>query len=220
MQLSSIAKKVLKEAEDKALISKMDAAMGSGFRTLGSELEANQDEIQQDVEQADAEVNEALGTVAVIGIILAAPKALELFMKGLGGIVNLWTKLVKPGEAKGREEEFAKSIIEFTHKWHKAYIKGVKWILKVSGIYKKAGITSPAEQDKAAEVVYYTLIAGLAVYSGVGAVSAFKAAAAGSPHGGGFALGAFEAAMASIKTGEVKEFLAKAGLKGLNAVGA
>lgn len=216
MKLSTLAKSILKENEDKAMISKMDAAMGDAFKTLGSELEANKDEIQQDVDQSEGEVNEALGVIAVIGIILAAPKALELFVKGIGKIVNLWTRLVKPGQAKGNEEEFAKNIIDFAHKWHHAYIKGVKWILKISGIFKKAGITSSSEQERAAEVVYYTIIAGLAVYSGVGAIGAFKSAMAGGAHGS-FSISALEAAMASIKTGEVKEFLGKAGLKALNA---
>jgi sulfite exporter TauE/SafE len=62
---------------------------------------------------------------------------------------------------------------------------------------------------KAAEVVYYTIIAGLAVYSGIGAVSAFKSAAAGGAAGSEFALGTFETVMASVKTTEVTEFLTK-----------
>ena len=68
-------------------------------------------------------------------------------------------------------------------------------------------------QKKAAEVVYYTIVAGLAVYSGIGAVGAFKGAIQGAAHGGSFSLGAFEAAMATIKSGEVVDFLGKLGLK-------
>lgn len=216
MKLTTLIKGVLKENEDKAMIAQMNAAMGDAFKTMGSELETNKGEIQQDVDQSEGEVNEALGVIAVIGIILAAPKALELFVKGIGKIVSLWTRLVKPGQAKGNEEVFAKNIIEFAHKWHHVYIKGVKFILKISGIFKKANITSPSEQEKAAEVVYYTIIAGLAVYSGVGAISAFKSAMASASGGAGsFSISALEAAMASIKTGEVKQFLAKAGLKAL-----
>ena len=142
----------------------------------------------------------------------------ELIVKGIGKIVAVWKKLVKPGEAKGREEEFAHNIIEFTHKWHKAYIKGIKGLLKITGLYAKAGITNDADQTKAAELVFYTIVAGLAVYSGFGAVSAFKSSlakvATSNPTAAGdFALGAFEAAMTSIKSVELSEFLGKVGLK-------
>jgi hypothetical protein len=137
----------------------------------------------------------------------------ELFVKGIGKLVAVWKKLIKPGQAKGQEEEFAHNIIEFTHKWHKAYVKGLKFILKISGIFKKAGIEGDAAQDKAAEMLYYTIIAGLAVYSGIGAIGAFKGAMTGAAHGGSFSIAAFEAAMASIKTSEVTSFLGKVGLK-------
>ena len=125
----------------------------------------------------------------------------------------MWKKIVKPGEAKGNEEEFAKNIIEFTHKWHKLYIKGIKGMLKLIGAFKKAGIEGDAAQDKAAEAIYYTIIAGLAVYSGIGAVSAFKGAITAAPHGGSFSLAALESAMAGIKSSEVTEFIGKLGLK-------
>lgn len=213
IQLSSIVESILREEENKQQIAAMDAAMGSAFKDLGAEFEANKEEIQQDVANADAELNEALGAVAIIGMILAAPKVVELFVKGIGKIVGVWKKLVKPGQAKGNEEEFAHNIIEFTHKWHKVYIKGVKWILKLSGIFKKAGIQGDAAQDKAAEAVYYVIIAALAVYSGIGAVSAFKGAVSGAAHGGSFSLAALESAMAGIKSSEVAGFVSKLGLK-------
>jgi len=213
IQLKHIVEVILREEEDKKQIAAMDAAMADSFKTLGAEFEANKEEIQQDVANSEAELNEALGAIAIVGMILAAPKVVELFVKAIGKLVGIWKKLVKPGQAKGQEEEFAHNIIEFTHKWHKMYIKGVKWILKLSGIFKKAGIVGDASQDKAAEAVYYVIIAALAVYSGIGAVSAFKGAATGAAHGGGFSLAAIEAAMASIKTSEVASFIGKLGLK-------
>lgn len=213
IKLTPLVESILREEEDKKQIAAMDAAMGNAFKALGAEFEANKEEIQQDVEQSQGEVNEALGAVAILGIILAAPKVVELFVKGIGKLVSVWKSLVNRGEAKGNEEEFAHNIIEFTHKWHKAYIKGIKWILKLSGVYKKANIQGDAAQDKTAEAIYYTIIAALAVYSGIGAVSAFKGAVTGAAHGGGFSLAALEAAMATIKTGEVAEFVGKIGLK-------
>lgn len=212
-KLGLIVEQILREEEDKKMIAAMDAAMKDSFTALGNEFKSNQGEIEQEVESSEEELNEALGTVAIIGFILALPKVVELFVKGIGKLVAVWKKLVKPGQAKGQEEEFAHNIIEFTHKWHKAYIKGLKFILKISGIFKKAGIEGDGAQDKAAEMLYYTIIAGLAIYSGVGAIGAFKGAVTGAAHGGSFSLAAFEAAMASVKTSEVSSFLGKVGLK-------
>ena len=212
-KLGLIVEQILREEEDKKMIAAMDAAMKDSFTALGTEFESNKDEIEQEVESSEEELNESLGAFAIIGFILALPKVVELFVKGIGKLVAVWKKLVKPGQAKGQEEEFAHNIIEFTHKWHKAYVKGLKFILKLSGIFKKAGIEGDAAQDKAAEMLYYTIIAGLAVYSGIGAIGAFKGAMTGAAHGGSFSIAAFEAAMASIKTSEVSSFLGKVGLK-------
>lgn len=212
-KLTSIVEQILREEESKQQIAQMDAAMNNALKALATEFSANKDEMEQEVEKTDLEVNEALGTVGVIGILLALPKATELIVKGIGKLVSVWKKLVKPGEAKGNEEEFAKNIIEFTHKWHKLYIKGIKGMLKLIGVFKKAGINDDAAQTKAAEAIYYTIIAGLAVYSGIGAASAFKGAITAAPNGGSFSLAALEAAMAGIKSSEVAEFIGKMGLK-------
>jgi hypothetical protein len=83
----------------------------------------------------------------------------------------------------------------------------------MSGVFKKAGISDETAQFKTAEAVYYTIIAGLAIYSGIGAIGAFKAAVQGAAHGGGFSLAAFETAMASVKSAEVTAFIGKLGLK-------
>lgn len=215
MKLKVLLENVIQEEEEKKAISALDQAMGTSFNTMGVELQKNQKELQQDVEQSNPEVNEALGAVAILGVLLAAPKVVELIVKSFGAVVNVFKKLFKPGQAKTPEEQkqMANTIIEFTHKWHKSYIKGLKWILKVTGVFKKAGIKDETQQMKAAEAIYYVLIALLAVYSGVGAYSAFKSAAAGATHGGGFSLAAFETAMASIKSSEVIEFAGKLGLK-------
>lgn len=212
-KLSVILEGILREEEDKQQIDAMDAAMKAASVELMDFFRSHEAEIKADVEQSQEELNESLGAIAIIGFILALPKVVELLVKGIGKIVAVWKKLVKPGEAKGREEEFAHNIIEFTHKWHKAYINGLKWILKTSGIFKKAGINDNTAQYKTAEAIYYTIIAGLAVYSGVGAVGAFKAAAQGAAHGSGFSLAAFETAMASIKSTEVATFIGRLGLK-------
>ncbi len=195
----------------------MDQAMADAFKALGAEFEANKDEIQQDVANADIseeKLREVVDPITIIGFILAAPKVIELFTKAIGRLVAMWKKLVKPGQAKGNEEEFASTIIEFTHKWHKLYIKGIKWILNISGVFKRAGVTDEGTKQKAAEVLYYVIIAGLAIHAGIGAGKAFKAAMQGGTSAvGNFSLGGIEAGMAAIKTTEVREFLMKLGLK-------
>lgn len=213
IKLQHLVKNILKEEEDKKQVAAMDTAMNDALKALATEFQSNKDEIEQEVEKTDLELKEALGVVGIIGILLALPKATELLVKGIGKIVSVWKKLVKPGEAEGNEEEFAHNIIEFTHKWHKLYIKGIKGMLKLTGIFKKAGIASEAEQERAAELVYYTIVAGLAVYSGVGAVSAFKSALSGVSGASNFSLGALESAMAAIKSSEVTDFLGNLGLK-------
>ena len=61
MKLASLAQQILKEEEEKATIDKLDQAMGSAFQMMGSELKSKEKVAKQDVEQADVQVNEALG---------------------------------------------------------------------------------------------------------------------------------------------------------------
>ena len=85
-------------------------------------------------------------------------------------------------------------------------------MFKMSGLYKKAGITDESTKMKVAKIFYYTVVAGLAVAAGVGAIGAFKTAASQAAHGGEFALGTFESVMVAIKSGEVAEFLGELGI--------
>lgn len=210
MKLTTLVKEILVEAEE----DQLSAAMGMSFKTLGAEIESNKDELAQDVQQSQADMNESLGAAAIFGMILAAPKVVELLARGLSALIKTFKKFFVKGGAKSEEEQsqVAKKIIDFTHKWHKAYIKGLNWIFKTSGLYKKANITDATQQLKTATFVYYVIVASLAVYSGIGAIGAFKTAAS-SANLGDISLGTLETAMASIKSGEVSQFIAKLGLK-------
>ena len=203
------------DPEDEKEIKDLDQAMGSSLKAMAAAFETDIEAVKDEVDELpEKPINEAIGTVAVIGMLLAAPKVVELITKGLSKLIKLFKKIVPKSGAKSDDEkkDTAAKIIEFTHKWHKMYIKGVKGLLKISGLFKKAGITDPAAQDKAAKVVYYTIVAGLAVYSGIGAISAFKDAASIAPHAGSFEIGTLEAVMAAIKSGEVAEFIGELGL--------
>lgn len=233
---------LLEEIEQKQLDA-LTASMAKGFNLMGAELKSKEDVLKQDVEQADLELNESITAASVIGMLLAAPKIVELVVKGFAGTISLFKRMFMRGGAKTEEQqiEAAKKIIQFTHKWHKKYIQGLKWILKVTGLFKKAGIQGEAAQDKATELIYHAIIAGLAVYSGIGSFKIFKQAiqaaqtvpaatsavdmaqSAGDvaklaktaidPSHNLLSLGALEAVMASVKTGEVAQFLSKLGLK-------
>ncbi len=201
---------LLRESQQEAEVSALDKAMGSAFNQLGQELETGKQIAQANVQKANIQVTEAVGVVAIIGMLLAAPKVVELMAKGLQKLFSVYKSTFKKGAATSEQQQtdLAKSIIDFTHKWHKQYIKGIGWMLKVTGLFKKAGISDKVSQDKAAELIYYTIIAGLAVYSGIGAASAFKSAATTADLGS-FSIGSLETAMSAIKSGEVLAFLKK-----------
>jgi hypothetical protein len=211
-------KTLVKEQEESQIDSQLDQAMQNGLTAMASNFSANKEELKQDVEQADIPIAESLTAVTIVGALLAAPKIVELLGKGFIKLISVFRKLIKPGQAKTSEgeEAAAEALVHFTHKWHGAYIKGIKGLLKITGLFSKAGIKDDAAQTKAAELIFYTIVAGLAVYSGFGAAAAFKKAIAAkniAASAGNFSLGSFEAAMAQIKTGEVKDFVGKLGLK-------
>lgn len=214
MKLDRIVEQLIKEAEEKQQVAALDQAMGNAFKAMGSLLNQGEEELKQDVQQSNIKIKESITVVAVVGMILAAPKVVELIVKSFQGVVNLFKKIFPKKGAQTDEEQSAAAdkIIEFCHKWHKAYVKGLKWILKVTGMFKKAGIESDSEQQRAAEMIYYVLIAALAAYSGISAGIAFKNAIA-TKSAGELSLGALESAMAVIKSGEVAEFVGKLGLK-------
>lgn len=210
------------DAEDEKQIADLEREMGAVANQLGSDFSAASSEIKQQVQdmpekelnERKQKLNEAIGATAIIGFILALPKLVEILTKSMAKLIKLIQKFTKanPPETEEEKVEWAEKIIEFTHKWHKLYIKAFYYMFKMSGLYKKAGITDESTKMKVAKIFYYTVVAGLAVAAGIGAVGAFKTAAAQASHGGEFAIGTFESVMASIKSGEVAEFLGELGL--------
>jgi len=206
-----------KSAEDKKMVADLEAEMGSIANELGSAFDSAQDEIEKEVEEMPEDklnehkqkLNEAIGVTAVIGFILALPKLVELITKAVAKLVKLIKKFTGGKDPQTDEEkaDWASIVIDFTHKWHKLYIKAFYYMFKFSGLYKKAGIKDEPTRMKVASVMYYTVVAGLAVAAGVGAVGAFKAGVSQAAHGGEFALGTFESVMAAVKSGEVAEFM-------------
>ena len=195
-------------------VKDLEKEMGDSLKDLEKALKSDGNAAKADVAKIqEGQINEELGTMAIFGMILAAPKVLELFVKGLDKLVR-WLK----GAVKGEDVPESKTaiwLIDGLHKWHKGYIKLVYYILKYTGIFKKAKIEKEDARMKAASLVYYTIIAGFAIFAGIGAIGAFKGAISGAAHGGSFSIAGIEAGMSAVKTAEVSEFLAELGLVGL-----
>lgn len=215
MKLKQIVENIVYEAQDNAEIKTLEDTLKATFTQLGNNFKKNQDALMQDVQSADLELNESLTAVSVVGMILAAPKVVEIIVKSFANLIKVYKRFFPRKGAKTKEEqiEVVTKIIQFTHRWEKSYIKGLKWILDKTGMFEKVGITSDAAKLKAAELLYYTIIAGLALYSGVGAVEAWKEAIKQGGNIAHVSIGTLESAMAGIKTAEVSTFLSKLLLK-------
>lgn len=205
--LSEIAKSVILEFETDDVVTDLEKEMGKAL----SQLTAGAKKINKVSDLP--EINEALDPVSIAGLVLAAPKIIELLATAFSKINSKLNKYFKKGtQPTDNESEIAKAVIAFSHKWHKSYIKVLKFMLEVSGIFNSAKIVNDTDKNKATELLYYTILAGLAVYSGVQGISAFKKALMSKDIAyatGDFSIGSLEAALARIKAGEVKTFLSK-----------
>lgn len=200
-------KSILLEAEMDQIEKSLEQEFGKALQDLANTAKADASNLKSESASIEeGQLNESLGAVAIIGALLAMPRVVELMAKPIGKFIKLSKKFLKP-RAVQDEKEVAEAIIHFAHKWHHGYVKIVKWILEVSGTFKKAGFTTDAQKEKAANLVYYVIIASLAVYSGVGSVHAFKELATAGIETGTISMAALETAMTSLKTQEVAKFV-------------
>ena len=220
IKLSAIARSVINESAEDANAD-IEKALKAGLGDFKSAFNSLEDEAKEDVAQVDenvirenlriheekGELNEEIGTLFIISVIAAAPKALEIIAKGMSKLIKVFKTKVM-GQEDVSDPEWIKGVIEFAHKWHKGYIKMIKWMLWMTGILAKAKLKKDdPEAEKAAEVIYYVIVVGLLMASGAGAI---KAAMKGAK---GFA--AAEGALAAIKSAEVIEFLGAMGISGV-----
>jgi len=106
----------------------------------------------------------AISIALIISTILAMPSLIKNLASALGW---LWKKIKKLFTGKEEDSVVVQKIIELTDKWHHLYITTLRQILKVAGVFKSAGIEEKEKQEKATEVVFYTIIFGFAIYGGV-----------------------------------------------------
>lgn len=148
-------------------------------------------------------LKEALSLMVIIGLILSMPRLVQSIAKTFNFIYKKIKKLFKKGD---QDSDLLKKVIEFTDKWHHFYIKILHKALKLAGIFKAAKIDDPKTQKKVTEAIYYTLIFGLAISSGIGTVEqilhVLKDASLSNV---GFST--LETALTAVKSREVQEFL-------------
>lgn len=187
----------------------LDEALAEGCTYMESEadkwdqMEDSADNIRLTEEQK-RQLNEAGVTpVFIIGLVLAAPSVIKMIVKAVGWVIK---KIRKLFGKKEDESEAVEKIIEFTEKWHKAYIKVIEKTLQVGGVFRAANIDDKKQREMAAEVIFYTIIFGFAVYSGLasGKIIMNTLQTASTKN---IEMGIVESIMTAIKSSELKEFI-------------
>jgi hypothetical protein len=201
-------KLILLEAEMEHIEASLEKEFGNTLRDLSTDAKSQYNPLKQEAASVEDDVlDESIGIIGIVGIVLAMPRVLEILAKPIGKFIKLARKVLK-SKAVEDETKVADTILHFAHKWHHGYVKVIKWILEVSGAFKKAGFTSDSQKDKAANLIYYIVIALLAVHSGIDSIHAFKEVATAA-NAGNISIAALESALASIKTQEVALFSKK-----------
>ena len=105
----------------------------------------------------------AISVTLIISVLLAMPSVIETIANSIG---FLYKKIKKLFGAK-EESKAIEKIVELAEKWHHGYVATLRQILRIGGVFKSAGIEDKEKQEKATEVVFYTIIFGFAVYGGI-----------------------------------------------------
>jgi len=173
MELKALLEQLVLEAEDEATQAQLNSALQVAFNNLGTGFKKNKEDIEQDVQQAK-ELKESFTVAATISLLLSMPSIIKMIAKALSAINTLVKKLMKKSNQEEDQSKVLQMLLTAADKWYNVYIKGFMWILQTSGFYQKANITDKALQRRFAEVLYYTVLAGLAVHSGIQSIDAVK----------------------------------------------
>jgi len=209
---------IIESAEDAD--ADIEKALKAGMADFKAAFNSLEDAAKEDVAKVDenairenlrmreekGQINES-GVLLAVSIIAAAPKALEIFAKAMSKVVKVFKTKVM-GQPDVEDPEWIKGILDIAHKWHKGYIKMIKWCLWATGSFRSIGVEKDSpEADKIAEQLYYAIVLGLLLASGAGGI---KAAMEGHK-----AAAMAEGALTAIKSAEMVEFLAGVGITGL-----
>lgn len=180
----------INEAEEEEAF---DRFLEKTFEKIGTLFGGDMDDATDTVSQ-EIETEQSLdeGVLFGLGVTLASPAIVKIFTgiaKILGNAITGWT-----GKDLGIEK-VAEKINFYADKFHHLFHKPIKFF-----VHKVLRIKDEKKAHQATELLFHLLVAFLMVYSGVGAASAASSGKAG--------LAGFESALAAIKAGEVRAYLA------------
>ena len=175
----------IKEAEvnkEDELLSQLKSQMGSLIRNIDTTLTSKTKEQKE-------------GVLTVVGLAVAMPAILGLIAKFGKTATNIVNKVVgkKPTE-QGDAEKYFQQMGRIADELHHLYMKPIELLMRKF-------IKDPAKAQKVAHFIFHVIVAIMLLASGV---TAFKALQAKQLN-----LATLETALASIKGGEIKNYISK-----------
>jgi len=206
--------------EEKMLLNELDEYFNSFIQEV-SQIESL-NESDSLTEEEKKQLNEVEPISLTVGLILSAPKMVELLGKLIKGTVSIFKKVKNKlglGDDKdvSGDNKVTSWLEKNAHKLHDKYIGIIKKTIKLLGFASqlwKDPETGDINDDKlklGAEVLLLVAIGVAAGYSFSGGISALKA---GHP-----IVAALEGGLASIKGSEIADILGKVGPKIASSAG-
>ena len=206
--------------EEKLLLAELNGHFDSFIQEF-SQIESL-NESDSLTEEEKQQLNEIEPISLTIGLILSAPKIIELLGKLIKGAVSIFKKVKNKlgfgdSEDVSGENKATAWLEKNAHKLHDKYIGIIKKSVKLLGFASKVWKdpkTGKVDDDKlklVAEVLLLVSIGIAAGYSFTGGIGALKA---GHP-----IVAALEGGLASIKSSEIANILSKVGPKIAQAAG-
>jgi hypothetical protein len=164
---------------------------------LLSQLKDEMSDLIGDIEDTlkDKSKEQKEGVLTTAGVILAVPAVLGLIAKFGKSATKLFKKIVgeKPNDKKELEQYFAR-LGKLADNLHHLYMKPLE-------ILMSKFIKDPTKAKKVANFIFHVIVAILFLSAGI---TAFKAIQSKN-----ISLATLEAALASVKGGEIKNYIAK-----------
>jgi hypothetical protein len=175
----------IKEAEvnkEDELVSQLKSQMGSLIRNMDTTLTAKTKEQKE-------------GVLTVASVAIALPAILGLIAKFGKTATNIVNKVIgkKPTE-QGDAEKYFQQMGRVADELHHLYMKPIELLMRKF-------IKDPTKAQKVAHFIFHVIVAIMLLASGV---TAFKALQAKQLN-----LATLETALASIKGGEIKNYITK-----------
>lgn len=186
------------------LNEEIELSLNEGFDKTLESLQMYKPIDESHLVEYNGRVDEAVSVTLIISLILGMPTIIKTIAKSFKFVLDKIKKLF--GKDTKEDEGVIEKLIKMTDKWHHAYIVTLRQVLRMGGVFKSAGITDKGRQEKATEVVFYTIIFGFAILGGVATgKSILHVAKHMSLSNISFA--SLEGVLTSIKSNEVVKFI-------------